>query len=137
MGSTVTPFMPCGAIFDPSNPTAEIDMTSLQYHIMKKGTAANEITTAGAGQGIGILADAPAIDTVASLCVLGPNRVKLAAALVKGAAFKSDASGQAVAATTSGDAPIGVIMQGGASGEVVECMVRPNSGEVNKYGHTE
>lgn len=126
MGQSVATFPVNMTGLDPTGPEAGADLSSSQFHIVKA-----DGTLAGAGEGYAVLQNAPGNGQPMSACVFGITKVKCGGTIARTGAFKSDASAQAVAATSSGDAPLGYVLEDATSGDVVWAFVCLNTAEVN------
>lgn len=113
-------------VLDPTGPTASADLSSSQYKIVKAGIALAE-----AGEGYGVLQNAPESGDQCAVAIQGLCRVKCGGTIAAHGAFKSDASGDAVAATTSGDAPLGTVLEAATDGDVVWALLSYSTAEVN------
>lgn len=97
----------------------------------------NEIILAGAGEGIGILQNAPTSGQVAKVVVLGKAFAKIGGAITNGTILASTADGDLIAAVTEQTA-IGMLVVSGdgtgpyttADGDLAEIIVMPHLTEV-------
>lgn len=78
---------------------AAADLSASQY-LAVKIDANGQVALAGAGDGIGILANDPAQGEAATVQIAGVAKWKAGAAFSAGAKLTADANGKAVAATT-------------------------------------
>ena len=98
------------AVWDESF-TANVDMSSNQYRIVKLHTVQGQVVLAGAGEGIGILQNKPEAGQRAQVRLFGLSRV-----VTKGSAaepadrMESDATGFGVVASGAGSLTIGSFM---------------------------
>ena len=100
---------------------ANADLSTHQFKFMKvSGDFTVDLNTTNAGNCLGVLQDKPnAAGVPANVMVDGVTKVKLGATLTAGAEVMSNASGVAVAATGVNAVVMGVLLEGGASGEIV------------------
>lgn len=97
------------------------DLTAHQYHIVKYTTG--EIFAAGAGEGFGVLVDAPDEGDYGSVVVVGITKIVVGTGGVAGGDLvASDANGEAVVAA-AGDQIIGRAMYTAAATELVTVVV--------------
>jgi hypothetical protein len=86
------------AIYDESF-TANVDMTSDQYKIVKLHTVQGQVVLAGAGEGIGVLQNKPEAGQAAQVRLFGQSRIKTKGSSAEpGDRLVSDATGFAVVA---------------------------------------
>lgn len=109
---------------------ADSDLSAKQYYLVTldasddnvvnlaaAATAAQFVLTEGAN-------GSSTSPKAASIAVGGRTKVTLGGTVGAGVPFMSDASGKAIAAT-NGKYQAGILLKGGVSGDVVECLVTP------------
>ncbi len=95
------------AIYDESF-EANVDMTSLQYRIVKLHTVQGQVVLAGAGEGIGVLQNKPEAGQSAQVRLFGLSRViTKGAGAESGDRMTSDADGFAVSGGAAGTLALG------------------------------
>ena len=101
------------------------DLSAYQFQFMAM-SADGQIDRSGAGAyAVGVLQNEPsAAGRAAEVAINGKMQVKCGGAVTAGGPVASDASGQAVDATT-GDIILGEAMEAGASGEVITILFHP------------
>lgn len=112
---------------------AATDLSAAEYKIVKIAGADNTVALCSANTDIamGILTDevANGASTVAAVAVrvAGRGKVKVGAnGVTRGLRITSDASGLAENAG-SGDHYVGIALQTGVSGDIIECLVMPGA----------
>lgn len=106
--------------------TAKVDLSSKQYCFVKVDEA-NELEVCGEGQAGYVNVDDPKAGETGTY-VIGSEQVKVKckAAIKIGDLLCSDAEGEAiVAAATSGHIILGVALEAGASGDIIEILTAP------------
>lgn len=97
---------------------AGADLSSNQYFAVKLD-ANGDVVLAGAGEGIGILLNAPQSGDSADVAIPGGGALaKAGAAIDEGAYLKSNASGKLVVADTDGDQYVAIAITAAASDDV-------------------
>jgi hypothetical protein len=98
---------------------AAADLSTHQFKFMRVSAEfeVNLNTTLGAPC-IGILQDKPTAGVAAAVMIDGISKVRLGATLAAGAEVMSSAAGLAVAATGAGMVVMGILLEGGANGEI-------------------
>lgn len=102
---------------------ANADMSAKQYCAVAVNSAGKAIIADADDQVIGILQNNPGAGQAATVAFGGISKVKFGGTVAAGARVTSNASGEIVAATTAGDAVLGVALVGGASGEIGTILV--------------
>lgn len=101
-----------------------------QYLIAKQGTNDNQVkkSDAAAAAQIGVVCQPGtiAVGERVDVVLLGESEVLCGGDVAAGASFTSDAAGKAAAATT-GQRAVGIVLETGASGRVVRCIVTPHT----------
>jgi hypothetical protein len=128
MGTSTSAFLAAGAVLDPTGPIAASDLSAKQYYIVKDSSG---IAVAGAGEGYGVLQSTPESGDQCVVAVGGLCRVKAGGTIARHGAFKSAADGEAVAATTGDDAPLGIVLEPAVDGQVVWAVLNFNTAQVN------
>lgn len=101
---------------------AGADLSSSQHKAVKQD-ANGDMVVAGAGEGIGFLCNKPQSGDFAEVAVVGGGALGIAAASInEGDELKSDANGELVAASVSGDRVIAIALSAAASGDHFEVM---------------
>ncbi len=83
-----------------------------------KHDGTGKIVAAGAGEGIGVIQDAPLAGDSCEVAV-GGGLGKLAGTVTAGDFLKSDASGELVAVTTDKDRYVAMAMESGVAGDII------------------
>lgn len=95
------------------------DLSAKIYHAVKLDSSA-QVVIAGAGEGMGIVMNAPAAGEFAEVALLGGGAlVELGATVAIGAELAANAAGEIITAT-SGDIVLGLAMAAGVDGDIVE-----------------
>jgi hypothetical protein len=103
--------------------TAEADLSTHQYKLVKYGTAAKGLLLCGAGEkAIGVLMNAPKLGEIAEVSVAGGALVKIASTVAVNASIGSGASGVGAAAGAAGFA-LGIARAAGVTGDVIEIQI--------------
>lgn len=98
---------------------AAADLSAAQYKIVQVNSSGQAALANATSMTVGVLQNKPsAAGRVATVAIHGVSKVVAGGAITAGARVTSDANGNAVAATTAGDAVIGVALTGAASGDV-------------------
>lgn len=108
--------------------TADVDLTSNQYHIMRySGDHTIDISSGDASAHIGVLQDKPDSGQNGSVLVMGVSKVVAGASITAGKLITSNGSGRAIAATDgSQDVIIGRALEAASNdGEVFEALIFP------------
>lgn len=72
---------------------------------------------------VGVLQNNPASGQVATVGVHGVSKVVAGGTIAAGARVTSDANGKAIAATTAGDAVIGIALAGAAANDIIPILL--------------
>lgn len=103
--------------------TAEADLSTHQYKMVKFGTAAKGILLAGAAEkALGVLMNAPKLGELAEVAVAGGALVKIASTVAVHANLGAGASGVGVTAPAAGFV-LGIAKQAGVTGDVIEIQI--------------
>ncbi len=114
---------------DPHNyreATAKVDLSAKQWHFVKL-TEADELEVCGEGQAGYVLTEDPKA-TESGTVVIGSEQAKVVckAAIKIGDLLCSNGEGEAiVAAAASGHIILGVALETGASGDIIEILTAP------------
>lgn len=98
---------------------ATADLSSSQYKFVNL-----DGTLSGAGELAFILVDKPGDTEVGTIVLQGKEKVTAGGSITKGDKIASDASGDAVTATT-GDEVLGIAMEDAADGDVFMILANP------------
>lgn len=105
---------------------AAADLSAAQFKLVTvnaSGQAALANTTALV---VGVLQNKPtAAGQAATVAFAGVSKVLAAGNITAGARVTADANGNAIAATTAGDAVLGVALAGAASGDLFPVLINP------------
>ena len=102
---------------------AAADLSGAQYKCVSLDSNGRIIQSTATSLTIGILQTKPTSGQFGSVSFMGVSKVLLGGAVTAGARVHSNATGLAVAATTAGNAVIGIALEGGASGDVVPVLL--------------
>jgi hypothetical protein len=109
---------------------AAADLTASQFCFVTVDASGNAALCATDGQkALGVLQNRPKTGEGAIIRVFGPSKALAGGALVAGTQVKTDATGKSTAGATA-KAPLGLVLQGAASGDVTTILV--NCGYVNQ-----
>ncbi len=106
--------------------SAEADLSSSQYRLMKLGSSAGQVKACDGvtDTPIGVLQNDPTSGQAASVRVLGTTKVVAGAAITRGAFLKTDAQGRAVSTSTDNDPIFGRALEAAsAAGEIIEATI--------------
>lgn len=111
---------------------AESDMRLYRYHIVKLGTAANEVALATAATDagiIGVLQNAPNINEQAIVRVFGPSKCYVDEAITKGAWISADSTSHGVVCSTANHIVVARALETNTSTTplIQEVFVNPHS----------
>lgn len=114
------------AIIESLKSTADLSGTANAYKLVKPGAAESTFVLCGVlgEKAIGILTDRPLANQAGAILLAGLGKVQLGATVALGANFMADATGRAITATSTNFIS-GTILQGGAVGEIVDCLFQP------------
>lgn len=110
--------------------SAENDLSSLQYTLVKLGSSANEVDSATDNQDtiVGVLENKPEAGEAASVQILGTSKVVASAAISRGDRVTATTGGKAVATTTDGDSVAGIALEAAsAEDDIIEILLTPGS----------
>ena len=104
---------------------AGADLSSSQYCIVKLSSGNVVLAAAGTDFALGVLANAPKQNDIAD--VVGRNshgtfKVLLGGTVAAGDTLSSDSSGHAVTDTTAGHETLGIALEAGVSGQIIQYM---------------
>lgn len=103
--------------------TAEADLSTHQYKMVKHGTTEGQVVLAGNEEvAHGVLMNAPKLGELAEVVTQGGALVKLSATLSAGVSIACGANGVAKAAVATKHS-LGVLEAGGGSGDVVAMII--------------
>jgi hypothetical protein len=103
---------------------AAADLSAKQYHFVQVDTAGKAALSGATALTLGVLQNKPASGQVGTVCVDGVTKVVIAATLSAGSRVRSDANGQAVAASVAGNAVAGILLEGGVANDVVPMLIQ-------------
>jgi hypothetical protein len=99
---------------------AGADLSAKKYHAVKLHTTENQVVAAAAGQGIGVLMNAPQAGEAAEVAMLGGGALGDAGAtVVAGNEVAANAAGKLIPAVST-NIVLGIALSGAASGEYFE-----------------
>lgn len=103
------------------------DLSASQYHFVSVAADGQVDATGDGAMADGVLLNDPAAaGRPATVCVSGFVKVKAGAAITRGDYIASDASGKAVAATTTGDVILGTALEAAtADGDIISIIFAP------------
>ena len=105
---------------------ASADLSSHQYKLMTVNSSGLAALGTASTLIVGVLQNKPtAAGEASSLCWAGVSKVKAAGVITAGARVTSDANGLAVAATSAGDAVIGVALATSAANDIIPVLINP------------
>lgn len=103
-------------------------LTAKQYHIVKVGSADNEVVAAAAAsQGFGVVQNAPASGAPATVGIGGKTKIKIGAAVSRGAVLTADSAGKGVTATTGQKHVLMAMEAGTADGQIISAIFFPGT----------
>lgn len=102
--------------------TASADLSAKQYHIAKVSGARTVTFAAAAGEGFGVLQNAPTSGLTADVGTVGATKVVVGAAVAAGAKLTSNAAGRAVTATAGQKYILLALEAGGADGDIITAI---------------
>ena len=102
------------------------DYSAKQYYIMALNSSGQAVLAAEGSDTIGVLQDKPAAaNRPGQVAIGGRAKVLCGGAITKGARFSSDSNGKAVSVGSSDDYALGFVLETGASGSVLSCLIQP------------
>lgn len=114
---------------------AGADLSASQFLVVKR-EADGDIVVAGAGEGVGILDNAPLATETADVVTAGTTKVKCGAAVAIGDRLIADAEGKAIPATagTSVGLIFGTAREAGADGTIIAANVNFSGAVISATG---
>lgn len=103
---------------------AGADLSAQQHNLLVINASGQAVLAGAAADVDGVLFNAPIAGRVAEVAIDGIVKVRAGGAFAAGANLTSNASGQAVAATT-GQAVFGKALEAGVSGRIVSVLFQP------------
>lgn len=105
---------------------AAADLSTHQYKLMTLNSSGQAALGNATNLIVGVLQNKPtAAGQAATLCWAGVSKVVAAGVITAGARVTSDANGLAIAATTAGDAVIGVALATSAANDIIPILINP------------
>jgi hypothetical protein len=103
---------------------AAADLSAAQYKIVQINASGQAALANATSLAVGVLQNKPsAAGRIATVAIYGSTKVVAGGTIAAGARVTSDANGNAIAATTAGDAVIGVAEVGAASGDIFQIVL--------------
>ena len=102
---------------------AAADLSGAQYKCVSLDSSGRIIQSTATSLTIGVLQTKPTNGQFGSVAFMGVSKMALGGTVTAGARMHSNASGLGVAATTAGNAVIGIALEGGASGDVIPVLL--------------
>ena len=104
---------------------AAADLSAAQYKIVQINSSGQAALANATSLTVGVLQNKPtAAGRIATVAVHGVCKCVAGGSITAGARLTSDANGNAVAASTAGDAVIGVALDSASSGDVFRMLVQ-------------
>jgi hypothetical protein len=105
---------------------AAADLSAQQYRCLTVDSNGRAAVANATALAIGILQNDPnAAGQAATVAYAGVSKAKAGGSITAGARVTADANGAVIAATTAGDAVIGVALAGAASGDIIPVLINP------------
>ena len=105
---------------------AAADLSAQQFKAVTVNSSGQAAVANATALVTGILQNKPtAAGQAATVCYAGVSKVVAGGSITAGARVTADANGNAIAATTAGDAVFGVALTGAASGDVFPVLINP------------
>ncbi len=105
---------------------AAADLSASQFKIVTVDSNGRAALAGATTLGVGVLQNKPAaLGQAATVAFGGISKVVAGGSITAGARITSDASGNAIAATTAGDAVVGVALASAASGDIIPALLAP------------
>lgn len=105
---------------------AAADLSTHQYKLMTLNSSGQAALGNATNLIVGVLQNKPtAAGQAATLCWAGVSKVVAAGVITAGARVTSDANGLAIAATTAGDAVVGVALATSAANDIIPILINP------------
>lgn len=102
---------------------AAADLSAAQYRCVSLDSNGRIIQSTATSLTIGILQTKPTSGQFGSVAFMGVSKVALGGTVAAGARVMSNATGLGIAATTAGNAVIGVALEGGVTGDIVPVLL--------------
>lgn len=102
---------------------AAADLSAAQYKGVKLDTNGKIVLTDATSLTLGILQTKPLAGQVGTVAVDGVSKILLGGTVAAGARVMCNASGLGIAATTAGNAVIGIAQEGGVSGDIIPILI--------------
>lgn len=104
---------------------AAADLSAKQYRVVKIDSNGKAAMPDADDLGIGILQNNPGSGQPATVGYGGVSKALAGGTIAAGARVTSDANGALIAASTAGDAVVGVAITGAASGDIFPVLINP------------
>lgn len=105
---------------------AAADLSTHQYKLVTVNSSGQVALGTATTLIVGALQNKPtAAGQAATVCWAGVSKVVAAGVITAGARVTSDANGLAIAATTAGDAVIGVALATAAANDIIPVLINP------------
>jgi hypothetical protein len=105
---------------------AAADLSSSQFKLVTVNSSGQAALANATALVVGVLQNKPsAAGQAATVAVHGVSKAVAGGAITAGARVTADASGNAIAAASAGDAVLGVALTGAASGDVFPVLINP------------
>jgi hypothetical protein len=104
---------------------AAADLSAKQYRVVKIDSNGKAAMSDADDLGIGILQNNPGSGQPATVGYSGVSKALAGGTIAAGARVTSDANGALIAASSAGDAVVGVAVTGAASGDLFPVLINP------------
>ena len=102
---------------------AAADLSGAQYKGVKLDSTGKVVLTDATSLTVGILQTKPTAGQVGTVAVSGVTKVLLGGTVAANARVMCNASGLGIAATTAGNAVLGIALEGGVSGDIIPVLI--------------
>lgn len=104
---------------------AAADLTTKQFRVMTVNSSGQAAVAGATDLAVGLLQNKPGSGQAATVAFGGISKAVAGGTVAAGARVTADANGAVIAATTAGDAVVGVALAGGAAGEIIPVLINP------------
>jgi hypothetical protein len=105
---------------------ASADLSAQQYRCITVDSNGRAAVANATALVVGVLQNEPsATGQAATVAFAGMSKARAGGTITAGARVTADASGNVIAATTAGDAVLGVALDGAANNDIVRILINP------------